>query len=149
MIIIIIIITTIKIFGCDEHIMGATYDLLAKILQTQDNFGEETRELFERAVAVPLRKEGPDGLSTAMGNNNIGRYYYDLAGLQLTKKTKKKHLRLAQTHYQEAFRIYLKKYGPTHEKTINAKNKVEDVIAKLLCRCPIGMCDFTTRGTSY
>jgi hypothetical protein len=47
-------IMTLK-FGSDNHIFGATCDLLARILQAQGKIGDERLELFQRVLAVPLR----------------------------------------------------------------------------------------------
>lgn len=106
----------IKVFGTDEHIMGTTYDLLAKILQERVKFGDETRELYKRALAVPLRNQGPNGSNTMVGNMNLGSFYFGLAGMQLTIKSKKEQLNLSKSHYEEALRICQKIYGPDDDR---------------------------------
>jgi hypothetical protein len=67
-----------KLHGANNN-RGVSCLLLAKILQKQGNFGDETKELFERSLAITIRKEGPDGLNTACVNFAIGQFYYRLA----------------------------------------------------------------------
>jgi hypothetical protein len=62
-------------------------DLLAGILSAQGKFGDETRGLYERSLAITIRNQGPDGLHTAIGNFNIGAFYH-LANIQLTDDSK-------------------------------------------------------------
>lgn len=80
---------SVKVFGTDEQIMGATYDLLAKILQERGKFRDETREIFKRALAVSLRNQGRNVSNTEVGNKKIGSFYVGLAGIQLTIVSKK------------------------------------------------------------
>lgn len=131
-----------NLFGSDNHIMAATCDLLAKILEAQGKLGDETRVLYEQALAVQLKNQGPYGGGTAVGNQNIASFYYGRAQKELTVESKRTQLRLAKSHYEEAFRINLKVHGPTHKMTLDAQTRLEDVVSKLSCSCPIGMCDF-------
>jgi hypothetical protein len=129
-------------YDSNDHVFGATCDLLARILQKQGKLGDETLELYKRALAVPLRNQGPDGTSTSVGNQNLAGFYHILARLQLTIKLKRKYLYLSKSHFEEAVRINLKLYGPTHQNTIDVTNSLENVICNLNCPCGIGMCHF-------
>jgi hypothetical protein len=62
-------------------------DLLGRILQSQGKFGDETKGLFERSLAIFMRREGPDGSNTKILNNHIREYYYELARRQPTGDT--------------------------------------------------------------
>jgi hypothetical protein len=43
----------------------------AGILGAQGKLGGETRELYERDLAISIRKHGPDGSNTANANYNL------------------------------------------------------------------------------
>jgi hypothetical protein len=47
---------------------------------------------------------------------NLGRFYFGLAGMQLTIKSKKEQLNLAKSHVEEALRICQKIYGPDDDR---------------------------------
>jgi hypothetical protein len=75
--------------SADDRI-GGSCDLLARILQSQGKFEDETQGLFERALAICIRNEGPYGVNTAISNINIGNYYLQFARIQPTVDTKRK-----------------------------------------------------------
>ncbi len=64
----------------------------------QGKFREETRGLSERFLAISIRNSGPDGPDVAAGNFQLGGYYYQLAGEQLTVDLKRRHLLSAKSY---------------------------------------------------
>jgi tetratricopeptide (TPR) repeat protein len=103
-------------------------NLLARILSEQGNLGDETRGLYERSLAISIRKEGPDGLNAASGNFNIGLFYEQLASKQSTADAMRTHLPIAKSHYIEAQRIYSKVHGPTHPNSVHNASRLNIVI---------------------
>jgi hypothetical protein len=81
---------------------------LANSLRTQGKFVEESRGIYERFLAISIRNEGPDGSNAAIGNKNLGLFYYHLAREQATVDLKQTQLLLAKSHLKEALRICLK-----------------------------------------
>jgi hypothetical protein len=59
----------ILIFGNDYRTVGTTCLLLARILKAQGKFGDETREIYDRSLAITIRDEGPNSGSTAIGQS--------------------------------------------------------------------------------
>jgi tetratricopeptide (TPR) repeat protein len=119
------------IHNSDDHKIGVSCDLLARILKHQGKFEDETKELFERSLAIFIRREGPDGANTAISNINIGCYYYELARRQLIIDTQRKYFLVSKSHMDEAFRISTKIYGPTHPNTVQAASTLSDIISAL------------------
>jgi tetratricopeptide (TPR) repeat protein len=105
--------------------------LLARILQSQGKFEDETQGLFEHSLAIYIRNEGPDGVNTAMASISTGLYHYQLAKIQPTVDTKRKYLLISKLYIEEALRIRTKIYGPTHPNTIEAVSILSDVISAL------------------
>jgi hypothetical protein len=71
-----------KVHGCDHHSIGAACSLIGRILvercKIDHGLLSETRGFFERALAIFIRHEGPDGLNTANISMNIGNFYSEL-----------------------------------------------------------------------
>jgi hypothetical protein len=115
----------------DDDRIGASCNLLARILQSQGKFEDETKGLFERSLAIFIRREGPDGINNAISNINSGNYYYELARRQPTVDTKRKYFLISKLHIEEGFRIRTKILGPTHPNTVQAASILSDVISAL------------------
>jgi hypothetical protein len=115
-----------------NHSVDLCCNLLATILEAQGKFGDETRESYERSLAISIRNEGPDGLNTAAGNFSIGAFYHHLANIQPTVDLKFAQLLLAKSHFVEALRIRSKIYGPTHPSTAYVSSKLTTVLRELL-----------------
>jgi hypothetical protein len=79
------------------------------------------------AVPNSIRNEGPDGSDTAVGNFNLGLYYYYMAGEQTTVNLEQKQLLLAKAYFEES-RIRVKIYGSTHLGTIDAASQLAVVL---------------------
>jgi hypothetical protein len=116
------------IHSSDDLSIGSSCDLLARILMSQGTFEDETKRLFERSLAIFIRREGPDGVNTAILNINTGSYFYKLVQRQPTVDTKRKYFLLSMSHIEEGFRIQTKIYGPTHPITVQAAYKLSDVM---------------------
>jgi tetratricopeptide (TPR) repeat protein len=110
------------IFHNNHSRVGISIGLLGNILQSQGNLGNETKELFERSLAIYTKSDGPDGLNTAASNINVGIFYEKKAGSQQTTEAKKEYLHLSQSKYKEAMRIYRKVFGPDDPRTIRASS---------------------------
>jgi tetratricopeptide (TPR) repeat protein len=115
----------------NDDCVGRSYNLLATILRAQGKLGDETRGLYERSLAFFIRYEGPDGLRTAVVNDNLAKFYCQLVDIQPTVDLKRTQLLLAKSHIETALRINLKLYGPTHPHTVNASSRLADVSSRL------------------
>jgi hypothetical protein len=93
---------------------------LATILHSQGKFEDETKRSFERSLAIFIKNEGPDGVNTAMTSISTGSYYYELARIQPTVDTKRKHFLVSKSHIEEGFRNRTNIHGPIHPNTVQA-----------------------------
>jgi tetratricopeptide (TPR) repeat protein len=95
-------------------------DILAKVLQSQGKLGPETKELVERSVAINTTHSGPEGLNTAIAYDKLGSYYLQLADTdpKQTFEMRRKNINLSKLNYKEAFRIFVKIFGPCHAKCL-------------------------------
>jgi hypothetical protein len=59
--------------------VGRNCNHLAAIMRAQEKYGDETKGLYERFLAISIRNTGPDGQSTAIGNCSLGIFHYQLA----------------------------------------------------------------------
>jgi tetratricopeptide (TPR) repeat protein len=109
-----------RIYGNDHFRGGFSCSLLAQILMSQGNMGDETIELFERSLANHTKNEGPDGANTAIINLNLGNFYSQLAERQQNDERFVVYLHLSKSKFEEAARIYTKFFGPNNPQTIKA-----------------------------
>jgi hypothetical protein len=123
-------IRSLKCSG-DDHKISVNCILLAQILQSQGKFGDETKRLFERSLAIFIRREGPDGVNTAISNINIGNYFYELARRQPRVDTMRKKNLISKLYIEEAFRIRAKIHGPTNPNTVQVASILSDVLSAL------------------
>jgi tetratricopeptide (TPR) repeat protein len=107
-------------------------DLLARIMLTQGNLGDETRELHASSLAFCIENDGLDAINTADANINIGIFHLIVAEIQPTIDSKRIQLLLARSYYEEGLRIESKIHGPTHPSTISTSSKLAEIIKKLL-----------------
>jgi hypothetical protein len=112
------------VYGRNHETVGSSCDLLASILMGQGNFGDETKELYERALKVMIKVDGPDGSNVAAVHMNFGRFYYNFAEIQQTITLKRSKLLLAKFHVEETYRIYSNIYGPSYSDTVDAKTRL-------------------------
>jgi hypothetical protein len=110
---------------------GGSCDLLARILQSQSKFEDETKKLFESSVAIFIRREGSDGLNTATSNINFGKYYLQLAKRQPTVDTKRKLFLISISHIEEGSRNETKIHGPTHPTTVDVASLLSAIKREL------------------
>jgi hypothetical protein len=121
------------IYDSNHCTVDLSCNLLARILSAQGKFGDETRGLYERSLAISIRNEGPDGLNVAIGNYSTSKFNERLVVKQSTFDAKRSHLLLAKSRFFEAQRIYSKIYGPTHTNTVDAASRL-NVIIRILSR---------------
>jgi tetratricopeptide (TPR) repeat protein len=99
-----------QLYSSNNYQLALSCSLLANILKKQEKLGDETKELLERALAIYIRHQGPDGVNTAGGNINLGNFYLQLAGVHNDVP----FLLQAKAYFEEAVRIHTKIYSPTH-----------------------------------
>jgi hypothetical protein len=120
-----------QLYCHDNAFIGMSVGLLAAILRSQGKLGHETRELYERSLAICIKYNGPDGTNTAITNQHIGDLYHKLAERQETAETRIEHLRLSSSHTKETLRIYTKKLGPDNPMTMKALSNVSIISREL------------------
>jgi tetratricopeptide (TPR) repeat protein len=111
--------------------LGLSCLLLARLLKKQDKFGDETKDLFERSLAIFIRIEGPNGINTAVANIAIGRFHYLFAMIKCTSSTKRTQLQLAKSYSKEAIRIESMIHNPTHPNSVAAASLLSDLLREL------------------
>jgi hypothetical protein len=101
-------------------------------MMAQSKLGDETMGLLKRSLDIFIRNEGLDGRNTAAGNYNIGKCHNQLAGIQSSIDSKRTHLLLAKSYFEEALRVFLKTYGPTNSNTVDATSRLANIKRELL-----------------
>jgi hypothetical protein len=121
------------LISANDHRIGRSCMLLGRILmiQDKDKDGDETKELFERSLAIYLENEGPDGPNTAVGNISIAQLHYKLAMIQSVISIKRTQLLIAKSYAEEAIRIETKIHNPTHQNYILAASALSDILSEL------------------
>lgn len=108
----------LHVYGSDHnYYVGASADLLATVLKSQDNLGDETRELYQYSLACAIQGEGPDGINVVNAHSNLGRTYYKLAEKEVSSAARRHLFTVSKQHYQEAVRILSKNGGPYNSNT--------------------------------
>jgi hypothetical protein len=120
-----------QLYGPDHSEVGASCLLLAKVLKSQQIFGDETKELLERSLAIFVRIYGPDGVNVAAVTTEIGQFHYELAMIQSVISTKRTQLLLAKSYFEEATRIETKIHNPTHPSRVAAASLLSLVLNEL------------------
>jgi hypothetical protein len=120
-----------RVYGNDHVKVGASCNLLARILMSQDNLGNETMELFERSLVIITKNDGPDGRNTAISNVNLGAFYNQLANRQQNDERKMAYLHLSKSKFEEAVRTYTKIFGPNNPQSIEASSKLSIILRRL------------------
>jgi hypothetical protein len=121
-----------KIFGRDHYYLSGGCDLLSCILSKKNEYGDETRELCERALAITIRNEGKDTVNTANRHLSISQYHAKLFGIKTSVESKQTHLLLTKASLEKALRIRLKILGPSHPDTVNAKFRLTITLNEIL-----------------
>jgi hypothetical protein len=106
---------------------------LGRILKAQNKLGRETKELFERSLAIDTESFGPDGTNTAVSVVNLANVsvYGQCADAQKTTETSKEQLLLSKSKFVEAVRIYQKILGPNHPTTIGLSSNISMISNRL------------------
>jgi tetratricopeptide (TPR) repeat protein len=116
----------VLIHGRDHFHTGHSTGMLANILQCQGKLGDETKELHERSLAIDIRNGGPDSYNTAVRNGKLGDFHQFLAKKQSNYESKKEHLRLSNSYFSEAVRIFKNSFGLDHPYTIIHINELSE-----------------------
>jgi hypothetical protein len=117
---------------CSNHLyVGFSMGLLGGVLRRQGNVGDEVRELYERALAIKVKYDGPDGGNTAVSNLNLGYFHNQVSQSNLSASKRKEHLSLSKSYFEEALRIYTKIFGPDHPDTIGAASHLSMISLEL------------------
>jgi hypothetical protein len=128
--------TRSRLYSSDDSQLASSCSLLARILMNQEKLGDETKELFERSLAINIRHQGPDGVNTAVNNMNLGYFNRKLAGLHQEVTLRNPFLLQAKAYYEEAIRIRTKTFSPTHPIAQDAVSALEDLIDNYKCLRP-------------
>jgi tetratricopeptide (TPR) repeat protein len=120
-----------RIYSNDHVHIGLSCSLLARILMSQGNLGDETMELFERSLVNDTKNNGPDGTNTAISNVNLGAFYDQLANRQQNDERKMACLHLSKSKFEEAVRIYTKIFGPDNPQSIEASSRLSIILRRI------------------
>jgi hypothetical protein len=120
-----------RLFISNDDRVGISCALLARILMNQDKYGDETKELLERTLAISVVNEGLDGTNTAAGNVVISQFYCQLAMTQSITSMKRTKLLLAKSYAEEAIRIETKIHNPTHPNRVGAASVLSNILREL------------------
>jgi hypothetical protein len=112
----------------DDSRVSGNCMLLARILQRQGKFGDETKELLESSLAISIRAVGPDGGNTAVVNAIIGEFHYRLAMIPSIRHIRRTQLLLSKSYLNEAIRIETKIHNPTHPNRVRAVSLLSDTL---------------------
>jgi tetratricopeptide (TPR) repeat protein len=103
-----------QLYSSDHIKLASSCSLLATILMEQEKLGDETKELIERALAIHIRLEGPDGANTSVIITRLGIFHLQLAKIHTEIALRKPFLLQAKAYFEEAVRIRTKIFSPTH-----------------------------------
>jgi hypothetical protein len=122
----------IRLNCSDGNNIGTSSTLLATILESQNKFGDETKKLFERSLALCIRHEGLDGSYTAVGSIHLSQLHCHLVAVQTTASTAKTtQLLLAKSYSEEGLRIQTKISSPTHQNTVATTMILANILREL------------------
>jgi tetratricopeptide (TPR) repeat protein len=120
-----------KLHGALDIRVSGYYLLLAKILQKQGKLGDETKELYERSLAICVRNEGPNGANTTTITINIGQFHHKIAMTSSTLHTIRTQLLVAKSYFDEAVRIETKIHNPAHPNRVMAASLLSRILREL------------------
>jgi tetratricopeptide (TPR) repeat protein len=120
-----------RLYGSNHRRIGTSCLLLGRILMNQVKYGDETKELLKRSLAINVVNEGLDGTNTAAGNISIGQFYYKLAMIQSIMSIKRTQLLLAKSYVEEAIRIETKTHNLTHPNRVGAESLLFNILREL------------------
>jgi hypothetical protein len=106
-------------------------DLLADISTAQGEKGNETKDMYERALAKSIKHYGPEGANTGQEYANLGNFYYELAAARQTAESRRELLFISKSNYDKAERILIKIFGPDHPRTIEVSSILSIISQKL------------------
>jgi tetratricopeptide (TPR) repeat protein len=119
-----------RLDGPLNHKVGISSILLARILQKQNNLGDETKTLFERALLI-FRKNG-EPANVIFGIGYIGSFHCSLAKIQPTNDEVIAQLLLAKPYFEESCQIKTNLYGSNHPRTLSAESELNVFLSTLI-----------------
>lgn len=121
----------VLIFGNDHICTGHSISLLAQIMSSEGKLGDETKSMYERALANYIRNQGPDALNTSITSSNLGNFHYKLSRTNTCAERKKELLGLSKAYYTEAVRILTKIFGIAHPRSTEFVHRLSDISREL------------------
>jgi tetratricopeptide (TPR) repeat protein len=118
--------TRTRLYGADHVHLGITCSLLARILQAENKLGIETKELYERCLAINIKNCGSDGVHTAVSN-----FHHHQAETSQPAGIRKEHLSLSKSKFNESLRTYTKLFGPDDPRTVKASSLLSIVACNI------------------
>lgn len=106
-----------RVFPPDHINVGSSINDLARVLLKSGCLGDETMDLFRRALAVYLVCDGVDGILVMGANENLGSVHYKRGLLSTAADQRTSEFRLSNNYFDEALRISLIVFGSGHEVT--------------------------------
>jgi hypothetical protein len=119
-----------QLYSNDHNKVADCCNLLAVILEAQDNYGDETKGLLERALAINIKNGGPDGAK--IGIKGLAAFYNDLAEKSSTADVKLTQLHLAKSYCEELVRILEKIHGLNHPETVQSKSQLANILDRIV-----------------
>jgi hypothetical protein len=104
------------------------FQALVNVLMIRKNSIDETKNLLENYLSDAIRYQGVDldGKSTGYANNHFGYFHRKLANISSCDHEKRHHLRLTESYFKEASRIFIKHYGLNHPNVLLTKKDLSE-----------------------
>jgi tetratricopeptide (TPR) repeat protein len=124
------IVKELKGPGSDKMI--PVFQTLIKILFEKKNFTDETKNLLTNFLSDAIRYQGVDGQNTGHANFNLGIFHQKITpSLSYNIEEWKDSLRLAESYFKEASRIFMKQYGPNHRNHLQITSSLSMISTAL------------------
>jgi hypothetical protein len=120
-----------RLDGAGSRIVGRCCLLLARIVCEQNNMGDETKNLYERSLAICIRYEGPNAVNTAIELISIGKFHHKHGGMQSTAQARRKEFLLAKPYLERAILIDSMNRGPIITEARDAKFILTNILTEL------------------
>lgn len=97
--------------------------------------GDETKELYDRSLAIIITQQGPEGEALSSAYITISLYHYELSKIQLTVDGRREQLLLAKNYIADALwissKIYTDVRHPKNIRIIGLFTKVSVELARV------------------
>ena len=116
-----------RVFPPDHINVGSSINDLARVLLKSGCLGDETRDLFRRALAVYIVCDGADGLLVMEACENLGSLHFQRGSICVCTDQMKIEFRFSDRYFNEALRISLIVFGQGHEATSQLRESLSSV----------------------